>query len=246
MCDVSWSAQPSARPEMKKLRTTSDGRFLLSWVPYGVPKWIKALLCQKIFRRALACICMHRRAPTCNASQSRKNVCDVIASAQPSEQTETMNSKSPNQKCANVRRDVKLPSPLGRGTKGLERAWGSTRKTDVAQRPSSLGKHYARSGELNFIEDEAEGRARGQRASHWDRPLLRSRSAPHLRFRPFSSLPSLPYVKSKTGSKLHFVKKYYRASACTCAHRRAPTRSGSRSSKNMCDVLPSAQPSART
>jgi hypothetical protein len=32
-----------------------------------------------------------------------------------------------------------------------------------------------------------------------------------------------------------------RASACTCAHRRAPTRSGSRSSKNMCDVLLSAQ-----
>ena len=68
-----------------------------------------------------ACTSAHLRAPArtdVQRLQATEKVCDVIASAQTSERTETMNSKSPNQKCAKVRRDVKLPSPLGRGTKG--------------------------------------------------------------------------------------------------------------------------------
>jgi hypothetical protein len=102
MCEVSWSAQLSARPEMKRLKRTIAGAG--SSFPGFLMKpanRVKTLFCQKIFRRALARICVHRRAPTCSRLLCPKNMCEVLPSAQTSERSETMNSKSriENPKC---------------------------------------------------------------------------------------------------------------------------------------------------
>jgi hypothetical protein len=66
---------------------------------------------------------------------------------------------------------------------------------------------------------------------------------------PTSALrPSQSFVKNGPEPiKTQFCQKEFRrALACICAHRRAPTCSREPSSKNMCEVLPSAQSSART
>jgi hypothetical protein len=59
MCDVSWSAQLSARPEMKKLNKAPHG-FLLSSVPYKSPESDRNPVLSKIIS---ACTSVHLRAP---------------------------------------------------------------------------------------------------------------------------------------------------------------------------------------
>jgi hypothetical protein len=76
MCEVSWSARSCARPEMMKLRTTSD---VGSCFPGFLIKHRKSDRNSVLSKNIPACTSVHLHAPACTASQSRKNVCDTSA-----------------------------------------------------------------------------------------------------------------------------------------------------------------------
>jgi hypothetical protein len=83
-------------PALPKLQ--SEGRSQRAAIG-SKPTFVKKVFCTLVHVRA--CICMHMHARRCNRRMTRKNVCEVLPSAQTSERTETMNSKSriENPKC---------------------------------------------------------------------------------------------------------------------------------------------------
>jgi hypothetical protein len=140
MCEVSWSAQFSARLEMMKLGTTSD-LGSTSWVPYGVPKWIKAPLCQKIIRHAPACTHVRRftvpekrvrryrvRTDVCSAMKMNAQSANALEGQAPRARSRLVSS-SLKSASSEASLPTHFPPPFtGVLLLALERAWGSTRK----------------------------------------------------------------------------------------------------------------------